>query len=205
MDWTWSWTAVGAIATCVLAGGIGFAIWQIWETRRSTSAQVAVGLFKELRNAETVEMLRSIYALKSYDFKPLLSKNEKEIDYVLGRFEMLGALTLTKIIDKKLAIETYGGAPALKCWYKLYDYIREVQNRRGYCFENYELFVELCLKYFKKYKVQVKFYKKGEENEEIDLVTELTKSQFSPRSKKKIKKERKDNQKRSLRGNSSIK
>jgi len=190
--WTWpGWTAVAAIATSVAALTIFVAIRQIKEARRSTNAQIAVSLFSELRSPEVIEMLRSIYALKSYDFKPLLSKNEKEIDYVLGRFEMLGALTLTKIIDNKLAIETYGGAPALKCWYKLYDYIREVQNRRGYCFENYELFVGLCLKYFKEHKIQVKFYKKGEENEGICLVTELKNSQLSPRNTREIKKERK--------------
>ena len=72
MDWTWGWTAVYAIATCVLAGGIGVAIWQIIETRRSTNkqlnaarestnAQIAVELFKELRSTDALKKLRSIY------------------------------------------------------------------------------------------------------------------------------------------------
>jgi hypothetical protein len=195
------WTAVGAIATCVLAGGIGFAIWQIREARRSTNAEVAVDLFEDLRNAETVEKLRSIYDLESDDFKCLPSDKKKEIDYVLDRFEMLGALTLNKIIDKKLAIETYAGPPALRCWYKLCHYVREEQETRGYYVENYELFVRLCLDYFKKANVRVMFYKKGKEDEGIDLLTELEKNQLSPRSTRKIKREREgDNQKRSLKG-----
>ena len=181
-----NWVALGAIATCVLAAGVFFAIWQIWETRRSNNAQVAVGLFKQLRDAEAVGRLRSIYALKSDDFRRLSSQERNDIDYVLGRFEMLGALTLNKIIDKKLAIETYGGAPALKCWYKLYNYIREVQDMRGYCFENYELFVGLCLEYFKEHNIRVKFYKEGEENKRINLVTELTNSKHSSRSREEI-------------------
>jgi hypothetical protein len=210
MDWTLSWTAIGAIATGVLAVGVVITLGLTWSqiraTRLSTNAQVAVVLFKELRNTETVAMLRSIYALKVDDFKRFSSEKwkGKDIDYVLIRFELLGALTLNKIIDEKLAIETFGGAPALKCWYKLYDYIREVQDKRGYCYENYELFVGRCLEYFKD-KIQVKFYEHGKENEGINLVTELTNMQRSPRSKKVIEKQRKKAIKREIYGNSSIK
>jgi len=208
MDWTGGWTAVGAMATCFLAVGVVitlvFTVAQIRRARLSTNAQVAVDLFENLRNADTIEKLRSIYALKPEDFRPLLrSQQRNDIDYVLSRFEMLGALTLKKIIDRKLAIETYGGAPALKCWYQLYDYIREVQDKRGYCYENYELFVGRCLKYFKRHKIQVKFDKKGKENEIINLVTELKKRELSPRSKKVIKKQRKEAIKRGVYGNSS--
>jgi len=179
-----NWVALGAIATCVLAGGIGFAVWQIWEARRSTNAQVAVGLFEDLRNAATVEKLRLIYDLESDDFKCL--PNEKEIDYVLDRFDMLGALTLNRIIDKKLAVETYAGSPALKCWYKLCHYVRKGRERRGYYMENYESFVRLCLDYFKEANVRVMFYKKGEEDKGVNLITELEKDQFSPRSTRQI-------------------
>ncbi|MBN2186707.1 MAG: hypothetical protein JW732_04565 [Dehalococcoidia bacterium] len=87
-----------------MARGAGFAIWQIREARRSANAQVAVGLFEDLRNAETVEKLRSICDLESGDFKCLPSDKKEEIDYVIDSFDMLGALTLNKIIDKKLAI-----------------------------------------------------------------------------------------------------
>lgn len=195
MDWTGGWTAVGAIATCALAVGVVITliltVLQIRRARISTNAQVAVNLFEDLRNADTIEKLRLIYALKPVDFRFLLRQQRHDIDYVLSRFEMLGALTLKKIIDKKLAIETYGGAPALKCWYQLHGYIRKVQDKRGYCYENYELFVGHCLKYFNRHKIQVKFDEKGKENEGINLVTELKNRKLSPRSKKVIKKQRK--------------
>ena len=105
-----SWTAVGAIATCILSGGIGFAILQIMEARRSTNAQIAVSLFKELRGPEIIDKLRSIYLRKPEDFKDLTNSEgeliEKDIDYVIHRFEMLGALVVNGIIDRRLAIET---------------------------------------------------------------------------------------------------
>ena len=193
-----NWVALGSIATCVLAGGIVFAVWQIREARRSTNAQVAVGLFEDLRNAETVKKLRSIYNLESDDFKCLPSDKKEEIDYVLDRFDMLGALTHNKIIDKKLAVETYAGPPALRCWYKLCHYVRKEQERRGYYVENYESFVRICLDYFEKANVRVMFYKKGEEDEGIDLITELEKDQLSPRSTRKIKRKKKESTKREV-------
>lgn len=180
MDWI---ALTEAMATVVLAGGVFFAVRQIREAKRSTNAQIAVDLFEDLRNAETVRKLRSIYGLDARDFKYLPSRQKLEIDYVLDRFDMLGALTLNKIIDKKLAIETYAGTPALRCWYKLWHYVRKEQERRGYFDENYESFVRLCLDYFKKANIPVMFYQEGEEGKEVDLIAELEKDDLSPRKR----------------------
>jgi hypothetical protein len=134
-----TWQIVAAMATWLLAGGIAFAILQVRQARKNTDAQLAVELFKELRNYETVEKLRSIYDLTSEDLKRLPSDREKEIDYILDRLDVLGALVVNRIIDKKLAIETYGGYSALRCWYKLCaSFIRLEQCNRGYYNENYE-------------------------------------------------------------------
>jgi len=174
-----------------VVGGAGFAIWQIREARRSANAQVAAGLFEDLRNAETVERLRSIYDLESDDFKCLPSDKKEEIDYVLDKFDMIEALTLNKIIDKKLAIETYAGPPALRCWHQLYKHhVKGERKKRGCYVENYEAFVRLSLDYFKEAPIKVKFYRKGKESEGINLVSGLQRDELFPRSLKEIKKER---------------
>ena len=131
MDWTWGWTAVAAIATWALAGGLGFAFWQMRQARRSTNAQVAVELFKELRKDEVLQILRRIYDQGLENIKNLTNDDKNEITYVLERLGMLGALIDRGIIDEALAIDVYGGATALKCWYLLRDYIREVRDRQG--------------------------------------------------------------------------
>jgi hypothetical protein len=60
--WSWGWTAVGSIATCVLVISIGVAIWQIIEarrsTKRSTNAQIAVNLFEQVRDDEFKKNVR---------------------------------------------------------------------------------------------------------------------------------------------------
>jgi hypothetical protein len=189
MDWTWGWPAVAAIATGVLAGGVIFAFLQIRQARKSTNAQLAAGLFKELRDYETVEKLRSIYDLKPDDLEDS-QIDEKKIGYVLDRFELLGALVAKGIIDKKLAIEAYAGASALRCWYQLHKYIRKVRDERGYVCENYEDFARLSLDYFKKEGIQVKLYREGEKDKVIDLITELQKDEFRPRNFAEIKRDR---------------
>lgn len=59
---------------------------------------------------------------------------------------------------------------------------------RGYFGDNFEAFTRLSLNYFKKEGIQVKFYRKGQEDESINLLTELEKEGFRPRSLKQIKK-----------------
>jgi len=198
--WTWpGWTAVAAIATSVLALTIFAAIRQIEEARRSTNAQIAVSLFRELRSPEAVEMLRTIYALTPDDFKYSVKEEiGKKIDHVVYRFDLLGGLVRKGIIDEELAIESYAGAPALRCWYKLCKhYIRKVQDERGFYAENYEDFARRSLNYFrrghfKKRHIHV-FYRNGKEEPAIDLVIELQKEELHPRSMKEIERERKHN------------
>lgn len=134
-----NWQVVAAVATWFLAATVAFAYLQLREARKSTKAQIAVELFRELRSNQTLEKLRSIYSLKPEEIKRL-SKEEMEnnkekhekINHVLDRFELLGALVKQGIIDERLAIEAYGGPPVLKCWYKLGEhFIKEIRKQRG--------------------------------------------------------------------------
>jgi len=125
MDWTWSWTAVGAIATCILAGGIFFAIWQIRETRRSTDTQlkaarlstnahVAIEMFRELRSPDNLNLLHYIYSLRPEHFKNLTKSQGSEIERAIGRLNMLGILVANDVIDEVLAAESLAGPTALR-------------------------------------------------------------------------------------------
>jgi hypothetical protein len=168
------WMAITGLATWVLAGGVGVAIWQISETRKSTNAQIAMDLFKELRDDKTVGKLQAIY-------EGFLT--ESSIIYVLDRFEILGILVDKEIVDEDLAIHAYGGAAALRCWYKLHNYIRQKNDERGPWKINYEIFTRRCLEYFLIKGIGVKLNSKGES---FDIITELLKPENKPRTSREI-------------------
>ncbi len=182
---TKDWEIVAAIGTWLLAGGIAFAIVQVQQGRKSTNIQTTVGLFRDFRSDDEVERLRLVYALKPGNFKNLGDSERKVIGHVCDMHDMLGALVVSEIIDERLAIEAFAGRPALRCWYKLCKYIRELQKDRGYYAEWYEAFARLCLDHFKKVHLQVNL-------DGIDVLTELQKDEFHPRSFSEIQKDRKD-------------
>jgi len=140
-----NWQLLVAIATWFLAGGIFVAIWQIIVTRenarKGTNAQLAVELSRELSSEEVRNTLRDIYRLpESVQNLRSCGKNDSEIhdiDSVLHRFNLLGALVSQGIFDERLAIEAYGGVPVLKCWYQLREYIRRERDRRSSLFCKY--------------------------------------------------------------------
>ena len=199
MDWTFGWTAVGAIATCILAGGIFFAIWQIIEARRSTQAQIAMDLFRELRGDKALKILRFIYSLKPReDMQTLHTVDRYSIEYILDRLDVLAVLVDKGIIDDKLAIDAYAGVTALRCWYVLRQFIEEIRDKRKYFGDNFEAFTNHCVEYFNGAGIKVGF-----ENAYVtieDLVRKLkelekekdeSKKKLYPRSLKEIKSDRK--------------
>ena len=95
-----------------------------------------------------------------------------------------GPVRAAGIIDKKIALEA--GPPALRCWYRLHSYIESVRKERGYYGDNFEAYVRLALDHFRRNKMQVKFWREGHQDEDIDLVIELEKSELHPRSLKEI-------------------
>ena len=189
-----NWTALEATATWLLAGGVFFAILQVYQAKKSTNAQLAVDLFRELRSDETKNTLRFIYKFKSGDAERLGAAERNKIDSVIDKFELLGALVNQGIIDERLAIEAFAGPPALRCWYQLVSYIREQEKIRGFFITNYEDFTRSAVEYFEGQHVEIIFYRIGDENKY--LVKELRElidkgDSLRPRSLKEIKRERK--------------
>ncbi|TES82784.1 MAG: hypothetical protein E3J92_03970 [Dehalococcoidia bacterium] len=191
MDWTWGWAAVAAIATCVLAGSVFLAFWQIGQARRSINAQTALDVFRELRNPETVETLRLIYELTQDDLKNMPIETSKEIDHVIDKYAALEVWVNNGIIDKKIAMES--GPPALRCWYRLHSYVESTRNKRGYYGDNFEALARLALDYCRKNKIQVLLWQEGHKGEDIDLIAELQDERIRPRSRKEIRNDRKKN------------
>ena len=180
MNWMLFWTAVYAIATCVLVTGIGIAIWQIIVTRKntaeqleaarkSTNAQLAVELFRELRSEETLNTLRFIYDLKPDHIKDLHPTDMNNIDSLLDKFEMISALVNHEIVDKRIAIDVFAGPPALRCWHQLAEYIRAKGNKRGFFIKHYEAFTRSTLEYFHNADTEIYLYLRWEK-EGIPLV-----------------------------------
>jgi len=192
---------LAGIATWVLAGGVFFAFWQIREARKSTNAQIAVGLFEKFRSPKLKETLRNIIYSHSKIYLRYPSNIERKgIEEVIDWFDMLGALVKKDIINKSLAIEVFAGPPALRCWYQLVLYIRETQDERGFYCDYYEDFARRTLDHFDN-KVEV-FLQLDWEKKKIPLVKtlkQLVKSQKNkawkeklyPRDLKEINKDRK--------------
>ena len=202
MEWTWGWTAIGAIATCILAAGIGVAIWQIIETRRSaakqlnaarlsTNAHVAIEISRELRSEENFNSLREIYSYRPEHLKEVLDHARiNKIESVINRLSVLAAFVAKGLIDEAIAIETIGGVTALRCWYQLHNYVRETRWNRGSHFgEYYEDFVRRSLNHFKGENRQVWFSREGE-TDKIDLVAKLYEGELYPRSLEEMEKNR---------------
>jgi len=174
------WQVVSAIATWFLVLGVVYAFWQVQQARRSTNAQVAVELFKELRHTDVLDDLRKIYELKPTDIKRLLtSTNEKDVELrhsiegVLDKLELLGALVAQGVINEKLAIEAYGGPPVLKCWYQLGEgYIKEVRKERGLFCKYVEDFAARTFKYQKKKSPKDEWihFRRGKSGERVNLI-----------------------------------
>lgn len=146
----WDWTEIMAIATWILAAGVGVAIWQTSHAksqadqqaevaRNSMKAQIAVELFEMLRHANILDTFRKIYDLEPADVRRVVAGKNKadvilrqQIGGILDKFELLGALVHQGIIDEHIAIEVYGGPSVLKCWYQLGDdYIKKIREKRG--------------------------------------------------------------------------
>lgn len=134
-----NWVALGAIATCVVAAGIVFAIWQVWETRRGRNAQLAASLFQELRSSASKETLRLIYGsiyedrtLKHKESSQTLTEvEESKVGDMLDRIEFLGVLVARGILDEDLAMDLFKGHP-VRCWYRLSGYIEDRAREQGY-------------------------------------------------------------------------
>jgi len=177
MDWTWGWSAVAAIATCVLAIGIWFAFLQLRQARKNTNAQLAIDLLRELRSTQTKETLRSIiYELKPEDIKSLTGKKKEKIDQVLDWFDMLAALVDEKIIDERLAIEAFAGPPVLRCWFQLGEYyIEGLRNERGLFCKNIKHLAKRTVKYqlIRHPKIEWVRFHRGILGEEVNLVEHL--------------------------------
>ena len=194
MDWLLLWTAVYAIATCILAVGVIVAFRQISQAKKSTNAQIAVELFKQLRDKDILDTLRNtIYnndreTLRSFATGRKITEVEK-IGRVLDWLDMLAVLVRKDIVDKELAIMGFAGAAAVRSWYQLVYFIREMQlNKRGFYAENYEDFVHCCIETFEKDGIEV--YMKNIKGDVVKLIQALPKDQ-SPRSLEKIKQQRK--------------
>jgi hypothetical protein len=192
----WEWQVLTGIATWVLAGSVFFAFWQIREARKSTNAQLAVELFKELRSEETKSYLRFIYQLRPEDIQLLCSIDRYSIDSVLDKFELLGALVKQRIINETLAIEAFAGPPALRCWHQLAEYIRnQEKDRGGYFVENYEVFTRRTVECFEKEHIEIVFHRIGAEDKPLvkDLRELIDKNDdLRPRNLEEIKQERKN-------------
>ncbi len=197
--WLWDWQVLAGIATWVLAGGVFFAFWQIRLARKSTNAQIAMGMYRELRNDRTLKAIRFIYELKPEDVQNLPLQDRYRIEHVLDRLDMLAVLVDEDFIAERLAIDVYSGVSALRCWFILHQYVWQVREKRKYYGENVEAFTNHCMNYFEEKKIKVgleiKHFTKGDLGQTLKCAKskkDKIKKRLYPRSSKEIKEDRKN-------------
>jgi|GEM_PF-2074835 len=194
------WKLAGIIASFILAAGAFVVFYQIRQARLSTNAEVALEMFKELRDEETIDKIRDIYRLNLVLYQDFTQYYKNIVDYILDRLDTLGALNKNGIIDDTLAIEAYGGPAILRCWYQLARYIRVAQKNRGFYADNYEMLTYRTYKYFKDRGIRVAFVNRFKPVPIKDLISEFEEDYFKkelreefdniplfPRNEEKIK------------------
>jgi hypothetical protein len=196
-DYFWDehiWEVIAAVATWLVTLGIAFAFIQIRQARKSTNAQIALELFKELRSDEALKILRFIYGLNPKEPGIVYLADRYRVEYILDRFDVLAVLVRKGIIDPELAIDAYAGVTVLRCWYVLHSFVDEIRADRKYFGYNFEGFSNECIEYFDKRGIMVGF--KGKYDTVEDLVKKLKDAKkdkdeikkLYPRTWKEIKK-----------------
>ncbi len=147
MDWTWGWTGLGAIASCILAGGIFLAIWQMRETRRRAKIEFTGRRLEELNTDDSKEGLEIIYHRTPSKLNDLGGQDQDKVVQVLERMHTLGVLVEEGYADKELAIKAHRGK-FIRCWYKLKPCICYERNVvRGKYGEGIEYLAKEAYKY----------------------------------------------------------
>jgi len=146
MDWTWGWTAIGAIATCILAGGIFVAIWQLRETRRRTELEFTERRLEELNTLDSKKGLQIAYEKTPSKLSDLDEEDRDKVVQVLERMHTLGLLAEKGYAYKELAIEAHRGK-FIRCWYKLKPCICYERKNRGKYGEGIEYLAKEAYKY----------------------------------------------------------
>jgi hypothetical protein len=183
-----NWQVLSGFAAWVLAVGIFFTAVQIYEAKKSNNAQIAMDLFRELRNEILVETLRFIYKLNPENCVITFHSDQKRIEHVLDRLDMLSVLVKNKIVDPKLAIDAYAGAPTLRCWYVLHSFIVDIRNERKYFCYPFEGFAHFCMDYYNKRGIEVAF---ESDYDPVDLVKKFkdAEEEYKKETHKEKKKE----------------
>jgi len=176
---------ITTVASVLLLITVVIAVFQLYESKRMTKAQIAVGLYQLLRSNDAIGILRnSIYKFRrppSYETICFLDKQERDnITSIIDNLDMLGVLVNQGVIDEKLAIEGYAGASVLRCWYQMHKYVKYEQRygRGSNVYSHFEDLAARTLKYAKtrhKEPYWICFHQYGKSvNERFDLVEELS-------------------------------
>jgi len=100
MDWTWGWTAVAAIAICVLAGGVFLAVRQQWESRRRARIEYTEKRMETLNTQDVKEGLQIAYWKKPSKLNALKKEEQDKLVHVLELMQALGLLVEVGLADK---------------------------------------------------------------------------------------------------------
>ncbi len=132
-------------------------IISIERSKRSSNASIAVGLFHEISSNDFKEKLELIYKLNREKTEYLTREEKQASEHVIDWLGFLGSLVQKGVTDVDLTVNGFAGHCALRCWYQLGSYVRQLQHDRGSYGENYEDFVRLCCKRFKHDNLSISF------------------------------------------------
>jgi len=179
-----NWDAVIAWAVVALAVGLLFTIYKYLQFRRRDDAKLAIDLFRDLRSDEFKSVIRSIYAVRPDGWNTLAEYQKIRIDHLVDWFNLLGAVARNQEINRELAIETLGGATAIRCWFRLELYLKTETERRGFFCESFEDFTRRSLDHFRQTGTKI-WFNWGDER--IELVEYFGRPDVRPRYLEEIR------------------
>jgi hypothetical protein len=135
--WTWTgWTAVTAVATCMLVLGVGAAVWAIRDARRATQLAAASDVFREYRSVELRDARRRIRDLPRFDpsgrpgLDQLSVEDRRSVELVSNFLDDVGTLVAQNLLRPEPAAAFLGGS-AQAVWSKLAPYVYDERHKIG--------------------------------------------------------------------------
>jgi len=138
--------AAAAVAqTLLLAIGLVYGLRQVQEARRTREASVILDVFQRLHSREASARRHRLYRDAVRAQRSLSADLEDDIRQTVNEFDLLGYLTLNKVVPRSAVLRLYY-ATTIRVWNATSPYIQEQREMRGTSYGQYfEQLVQICL------------------------------------------------------------
>jgi hypothetical protein len=130
--------------TLILTIGLVYGLRQVQEARRAREASVILDVFQRLHSREASARRHRLYRDLKQAPRPLSAELENDVRQTINEFDLLGYLTLQKVVPKSAVLSIYY-ATTIRVWNATFPYIAEQRQARGTTYGQYfEQLAEIC-------------------------------------------------------------